>query len=112
MTLSASVAAMAARPVSASLTKRGEHDADPVRGDNFHEAAKELTPRKGAQARDRLVEDEALGRFAIARVRASCARWPPERVPARWRRSRPSCLILLSASVSQPGLSHSPIRRC
>jgi hypothetical protein len=39
----------------------GEHDADPLRGDNFHEAAKELAPRKRVEAREGLVEDEGLG---------------------------------------------------
>src|SRR5580700_3468714 len=36
----------------------GEHDADPLRGDNSHKAAEELTPRNRVEARDRLIEYE------------------------------------------------------
>ncbi|MCW2933959.1 MAG: hypothetical protein JWM19_4921 [Actinomycetia bacterium] len=52
------------------------------------------------------------GRLAIARVRASWARWPPDSDPARCRGSRPSCSTRRRASAaSQPGLSQPPRRR-
>ena len=45
----------------------------------------------------------------MARVSASCARWPPESLPAFWSGSRPSRSIRRSATpASQPGLSRAP----
>ena len=40
---------------------RGQHDADPVLGDDLHEALEELAPGERVEARHRLVEEEELG---------------------------------------------------
>ena len=42
------------------------------------------------------------GRFAMARVRASWARWPPDSFPARWSGSRPSWLMRRLAPTTRP----------
>ncbi len=52
------------------------------------------------------------GHLATAMVSASCARWPPDSLPALWCGSRPSWAIRVSAvSWSQLGFVRAPKRR-
>ena len=52
------------------------------------------------------------GRLPMARVSASCERWPPESFPARCARSSPSALIRSwAAASSQSGFVRAPRRR-
>ena len=50
-----------ADPLEVGDQVRGQHDADPVLGDDLHQRLQELAPRERVEARDRLVQHQQLG---------------------------------------------------
>jgi hypothetical protein len=69
---------------------RRQHDADMLIGDGFHQVLEKFATGQRIEAGYRLVQDEQLRSFAVARVSASWARCPPDSVPAFWPGSRSS----------------------
>src|SRR6266516_1009716 len=91
---------------------RGQHHGHAVFGHGAGQVPQEVPARQGSRLATGSSRISSSGRLAMARVRASWARWPPDSRPAFTAGSRPSLLIRSAASfASQPWLRWAPSRR-